>query len=72
MIMTAYRPGSSSQLPGSIQSQGAITPKGELMTIEGPTSKNKEWWIIRFKADVMAGIRSWLMFINKALSRYLS
>ena len=72
MIITAYRSGISSQSPGSIQSQGAITPQGGLMMTDGPTTKHKKRWGIRRKADVMVSIRSGLIFINKALPRYQS
>ena len=70
MIVTAYRSDSSGHLRGRVQSQHPITPSGGLIRIKGLTSKYTKQWIIHFKAEITASIRSKLIFLNKALRRY--
>jgi hypothetical protein len=52
---------------GSVE---AASPLGELMTLDDLPSPNTKRWVIRRKAEVVAGVRLGLISLEEACRRY--
>lgn len=55
---------------GGTGREGAIAPLGRLMTLDDLPPPNTKRWVIRRKAEVVAGVRLGLITLEEACQRY--
>ncbi len=72
--MTEHKITHSRQSPrgsqGGIQAGGALSPNGRLMTPDDLPSPDTVRWVIRRKAEVVAGVHGGLITLEQACRRY--
>ena len=76
-VMTEHKRHYAGPLPNGIKALVGVSPKGEVL---GPTGKRMTFddlppagtkrWVIRRKAEVVAGVRGGLISLNDACRRY--
>ena len=68
--MTEHKSQTSRHPQGGIQDGTALSPSGKLMTFEDLPPKATKRWVIRRKAEVVAGVHGGLISLEQALQRY--
>jgi hypothetical protein len=64
--MTEHKPQSSRR----IQAGNALSPSGRLMTFKDLPPQDTQRWVIRRKAEVVAGVHGGLISLEQACRRY--
>jgi len=68
--MTEHKSQTSRHPRDVIQGGEALSPSGKRMTFEDLPPKATKRWVIRRKAEVVAGVHGGLISLNQALRRY--
>ncbi len=68
--MTEHKSQSSRRTRGELQTGGALSPNGRLMTLDDLPSPETKRWVIRRKAEVVAGVHGGLISLQQACRRY--
>ena len=68
--MTEHKSQTSHHPQGGIQDGEILSPSGKLMTFEDLPPKATKRWVIRRKAEVVAGVHGGLITLEQALRRY--
>lgn len=68
--MTEHKSQTSRHPQGGIQGGEILSPSGKLMTFEDLPPKATKRWVIRRKAEVVAGVHGGLITLEQALRRY--
>lgn len=64
--MTEHKP----HCPGTARSREALSPTGAPMTRDDLPPPNTKRWVMRRKAEVVAGVRAGLISLEEACDRY--
>ncbi len=64
--MTEHKP----HCPGNARSREALSPTGAPMTRDDLPPPNTKRWVMRRKAEVVAGVRAGLISLEEACDRY--
>ena len=68
--MTEHKSQSSRRTQGGIKAADALSPNGKLMTFKDLPPKGTQRWVIRRKAEVVAGVHGGLISLEQACRRY--
>jgi len=68
--MTEHKTHTSRRTQGGLQTGEALSPNGRLMTLDDLPPPDTERWVIRRKAEVVAGVRCGLITLDQACRRY--
>ncbi len=68
--MTEHKTPTSRRDQGGLQTGEALSPNGMLMTLDDLPPPGTERWVIRRKAEVVAGVHGGLITLDQACRRY--
>ncbi|NQU60144.1 MAG: DUF1153 domain-containing protein [Rhodospirillales bacterium] len=68
--MTEHKAHNPSHPHGRTQGSEALSPNGKIMTLDDLPPAGTERWVIRRKAEVVAGVRGGLISLSEACRRY--
>ncbi len=68
--MTEHKTHTSRRNKGGLQTGAALSPNGKLMTLDDLPSPGTKRWVIRRKAEVVAGVHGGLITLQQACQRY--
>lgn len=68
--MTEHKTHTSRRDQGGLQTGEALSPNGKLMTLDDLPPPGTERWVIRRKAEVVAGVHGGLITLEQACRRY--
>ncbi len=68
--MTEHKTPTSRRKQGGLQTGEALSPNGMLMTLDDLPPPGTERWVIRRKAEVVAGVHGGLITLEQACRRY--
>ena len=68
--MTEHKNPTSRRKQGGLQTGEALSPNGKFMTLDDLPPAGTERWVIRRKAEVVAGVHGGLITLQQACRRY--
>ncbi|MFQ5763704.1 MAG: DUF1153 domain-containing protein [Rhodospirillales bacterium] len=68
--MTEHKSPDLNRVQGGIRASEALSPNGRPMTLDDLPPPGTERWVIRRKAEVVAGVRGGLITLQEACRRY--
>lgn len=68
--MTEHKSRDLSRAQGGIRASEALSPSGRPMTLDDLPPPGTKRWVIRRKAEVVAGVRGGLITLQEACRRY--
>ncbi len=68
--MTEHKTPIPRRTQGGLQTGEALSPSGKLMTLDDLPPPGTERWVIRRKAEVVAGVHGGLITLDQACRRY--